>query len=199
LTFFKLFSRVFKQYLLGETTTASTESTTTSTAEQQPTEAMPSGLRVRRGAEPVEPQDFKYIKPETLDPKNFIICDGECQDEGFWALIAFGAGAGLALIFFIIGFCASRRVQIALGTVSTIILLGLIGGYLYVGIVGILGWEYAGGCAGGVGALIIIINGGICMRSKTTSSSSVKVTEKDVDKYWDNMKEEYQETAVKLE
>ena len=48
---------------------------------------MPSGLRVRRGAEPVEPQDFKYIKPETLDPKNFIICDGECQDEGFWALI----------------------------------------------------------------------------------------------------------------
>ena len=67
--------------------------------------------------------------------------------------------------------------QIALGTVSTIILLGLIGGYLYVGIVGILGWEYAGGCAGGVGALIIIINGGICMRSKKNSSSSVKVTE----------------------
>ena len=81
------------------------------------------------------------------------------------------------MIFFIIGLCASRRVQITLGTISTIILLGLIGGYLYVGIVGILGWEYAGGCAGGVGAIIIIINGGICMRSKRSDPSSVKVTE----------------------
>ena len=83
----------------------------------------------------------------------------------------------MALIFFICGLCASRRVQITLGTISTIVLLALIGGYLYVGIVGYLGWEYAGGCAGGAGALIIIINGGICMRSKRSSSSSVKVTE----------------------
>ena len=32
-------------------------------------------------------QEFEYIKPETLDPKNFVICEDECQDEGYWALI----------------------------------------------------------------------------------------------------------------
>ena len=90
-------------------------------------------------------------------------------------LLAFGAGGGLALIFFICGLFASRRFQIALGTISNIVLLGLIGGYLYVGIVGYLGWEYAGGCASGACALIIIINGG--MRSKRSGPSSVKVTE----------------------
>ena len=40
--------------------------------------------RVRREA---DLDDFKYIKPQTLDPKNFVICDEECKDEGYWALI----------------------------------------------------------------------------------------------------------------
>ena len=54
--------------------------TTTSTS----TKTDPPAARVRRES---DLDDFKYILPETLDPNNFVICEDECKDEGYWALI----------------------------------------------------------------------------------------------------------------
>ena len=64
--------------------TIKTTSTTTKPSTEPTTVQRDLVLRIRRDS---EDEDYKYIKPESLDPKNFVICDGECKDEGFWALI----------------------------------------------------------------------------------------------------------------
>ena len=65
-------------------TTTKPMPTTTKPSTEPPTVQRDLVLRIRRDS---EDEDYKYIKPESLDPKNFVICDGECKDEGFWALI----------------------------------------------------------------------------------------------------------------
>ena len=41
---------------------------------------------VRDGDDTDRPFNFEYILPESLEPKSFVVCVGECKNEGIWMM-----------------------------------------------------------------------------------------------------------------
>jgi len=131
--------------------------------------------------------DFTYIDVSSLDTESFVICVGECKDEGFWMMIAFVSTASFCLIISLVSCFGSRRVRYASSTVSTILLLGIMGGMLYVGIVEKVNWKITGGYIGGTVGMIILVNVIGCFRAK--KSLKEKVNSNEIESYWKDLAE----------
>ena len=43
--------------------------------------------------------EYKFIDIASLDPDSFVICVGECKDEGFWMLIGKIKHSGMSEVF----------------------------------------------------------------------------------------------------
>ena len=113
----------------------------------------------------VPEKTYKFIDVTSLQPQSFVICVDECEDEGYWMLIGeafftiqfhirhnlgFISISGFCLLVSGIGFACSKRTRNFILAVSSALLLGYIGGLIYVGVVEKVDWTLTGGFLGTV-------------------------------------------------
>merc|ERR1711892_67387 len=98
----------------------------------------------------VPEKTYKFIDVTSLQPQSFVICVDECEDEGYWMLIGYISISGFCLLVSGIGFACSKRTRNFILAVSSALLLGYIGGLIYVGVVEKVDWTLTGGFLGTV-------------------------------------------------
>merc|ERR1711935_1115606 len=132
----------------------------------------------------VPEKTYKFIDVTSLQPQSFVICVDECEDEGYWMLIGFISISGFCLLVSGIGFACSKRTRNFILAVSSALLLGYIGGLIYVGVVEKVDWTLTGGFLGGTSAVLIIIVILGCMKRKKK-----KVKNDDTENDWTELTE----------
>merc|ERR1711970_901936 len=130
---------------MGTTTPSTTTTVTTTTASTTKTTSVNIITEPFPEFGVVSESKYHYIDVASLEPQSFVICVGECKDEGFWMMIAFVSTAGFCLLTGGLSCLGSRRIRQGASVFNSLLLLGLIGGLIYVGVVEKVNWKITGG------------------------------------------------------
>jgi len=138
---------------------------------------------VKSEDEPPESFNFEYILPESLEPKSFVVCVGECKREGIWMMTAFVTISCFCLILSGFSFLCSNTGRHSMAVANSLVLLGLASTIIYFGVTEKVAWKFAGGYLGGTfGVLVgVLVLGFIPIRTK-------KVAQDDIELYWRSLK-----------
>jgi len=99
--------------------------------------------------------------------------------------------AGFCLLTGGLSCLGSRRIRQGSSAFNSLLLLGLIGGMIYVGVVEKVNWKITGGFIGGcVGMLVLVNLIGCCNSTK----SETKVKSDEIEEYWDDLAKRDAET-----